>query len=474
MPTYRRAIVWLRRDLRLDDNVALANALDQSADVTPAFILDPKLLRGERVGAAIVQFFFESVAELRARLRGLASELLILEGDAIEALPRAVRSVRADAVFFNDDYEPGARVRDDAVERSLRDDGVHVARSTDHVYFGADEVTQRDGKPYTVFTPYKRRWLASHVEQPRPPLRAKLARLTRRDQLPESLPVPVPADYGHASSSKFPRGGERRAKQLLQTFVRGRIDDYDRDRNLPAIEGTSLLSPHLRAGTIGIRTCVAAAAGLDGAGPRTWLDELVWRDFYQQIVFHFPRLEREPFVSGAERIRWIDDGRDWDAWTRGATGYPIVDAAMRQLNETGWMHNRLRMIVASFLSKHLLIDYRRGERYFEQHLADADPAANNGGWQWSSSVGTDPMPYFRIFNPTLQGKTFDPNGAFVRRYVPELARIPDAYVHAPWTMPPLAAAEARCTIGRDYPPPIVDHAEARGRALAVYTLALRR
>jgi deoxyribodipyrimidine photo-lyase len=248
---------------------------------------------------------------------------------------------------------------------------------------------------------------------------------------------------------------------------------------LPALEGTSRLSPHLRAGTIGIRTCVDAALRARAAAPRatgidTWIGELTWRDFYAQLLVHAPRVAHEPFVHAAKTIAFRTDERAWQAWIDGTTGYPIVDAAMIQLNTTGWMHNRLRMIVASFLTKHLLIDYRAGERYFEQRLADADLAANNGGWQWSASTGTDAAPYFRVFNPTLQGQKFDPDGTFVRRMIPALANVPAKYLHDPWEMPPLIAAEAGCVVGRDYPEPIVDHAFARARALDVYGKALGR
>ncbi len=250
---------------------------------------------------------------------------------------------------------------------------------------------------------------------------------------------------------------------------------------MPALDATSRLSPHLRAGTIGIRTVVHAAARLReraaqhaATNVETWLSELIWRDFYQQLLVHHPRIAHEPYVEAAKDIAYADDPAGYRAWCEGRTGYPIVDAAMAQLNATGWMHNRLRMIVASFLTKHLLTDYHEGERYFEQHLADADLAANNGGWQWSASTGTDAAPYFRVFNPTLQGKTFDPDGAFVRSMLPALAQVPPKYVHEPWTIPPLLQAEWGCVIGRDYPAPIVDHAAARQRALDAYGAVLAR
>jgi deoxyribodipyrimidine photo-lyase len=268
---------------------------------------------------------------------------------------------------------------------------------------------------------------------------------------------------------------------VLKSFLDSEAVRYADARNVPALDGTSRLSPHLRAGTIGIRTVVHAAAKLRERAAKhaasnvdTWIGELVWRDFYQQLLAHHPRIAHEPFVEATQTIPYVHDPAVYTAWCEGRTGYPIVDAAMTQLNTTGWMHNRLRMTVASFLTKHLLTDYHEGERYFEQHLADADLAANNGGWQWSASTGTDAAPYFRVFNPTLQGKTFDPHGAFVRAMLPALANVPDKYVHEPWTMPPLLQAEMNCVIGRDYPAPIVDHAFARQRAIGVYGSVLSK
>ncbi|HEY6237013.1 MAG TPA: deoxyribodipyrimidine photo-lyase, partial [Candidatus Elarobacter sp.] len=293
--------------------------------------------------------------------------------------------------------------------------------------------------------------------------------------------VPRPEDYGHASSEAYPHAGLFEAQRLLKSFLAEGAPRYADARNVPALDATSRLSPHLRAGTIGIRTVVHAAARLGERAAKhaasnvdTWIGELVWRDFYQQLLAHHPRIAHEPFVEAAQTIPYVHDPAAYAAWCEGHTGYPIVDAAMTQLNTTGWMHNRLRMIVASFLTKHLLTDYHEGERYFEQHLADADLAANNGGWQWSSSTGTDAAPYFRVFNPTLQGKTFDPDGAFVRAMLPALRGVPVKYVHEPWTIPPLLQAELGCVIGRDYPAPIIDHAFARGRAIGVYGSALSK
>ncbi len=476
------SIVWFRRDLRLADHVALERALRASERVVCAFVLDPILLRGPRVGAPIVSFFMDSLAQLREQLRARGSDLALLEGDFATELRGLIARVGATALYFNLDYEAQARERDARVSALLRQDGVHVESFTDHVYFGADETRKADGAPYTVFTPFKRRWLERMAVDARPPvdsLAVAAGKLAARERIGETRAVPDPEDYGHARSEHFPKGGEANGRELLTRFIAERIGAYAARRNAPALPGTSYLSPHLRAGTLGIRTCVAAAlAAREGArgaratGIDTWLSELIWREFYQHVLANFPHVESEPFLPAAKQLTYRDAPADWEAWCEGRTGYPIVDAAMVQLNTYGWMHNRLRMIVASFLTKDLLIDYRWGERYFEQHLADADVAANNGGWQWSSSTGTDAAPYFRVFNPTLQSKKFDPDGTFIRRMLPQLAAMPNAALHEPWTLSPLEAEAARFRLGRDYPHPIVDHAEARARALAAYAPVL--
>jgi deoxyribodipyrimidine photo-lyase len=478
MPDSALSIVWFRRDLRLRDHVALARAAATSERVVCAFVLDPELLRGPTVGAPIVSFFFDALAELRATLRESGSDLALLEGDVERELRALAKRTGADALHFNLDYEPAARERDERVSAALRRDGIAVEAHLDHVYFGADETLKPDAAPYTVFTPYKRRWLERLAHEPRPPVGSFAAvakTLLPAERIGPTRDVPEPEEYGHARSPHFPAGGEKRARAALDAFVRARIGAYADARNLPAEPGTSHLSPHLRAGTIGIRTCVHAALearhgarGERATGIDTWLSELVWRDFYQQILANFPHVAEHPFDRRAEKLRYRTSERDWRAWAEGATGYPIVDAAMLQLNTTGWMHNRLRMIVASFLTKDLLLDYRLGERYFEQHLADGDKAANNGGWQWSASTGTDAAPYFRVFNPVLQSKKFDPDGAFIRRMLPALANLRGDAVHAPWTLAPLEAEALGFRLGRDYPEPIVDHAVARERALAAY------
>lgn len=477
-PRSHRGIVWLRRDLRLEDNHAVWAAATQSREVALAFVLDPVLLRGPRVGVPLVQTFFGALQALRADLNSSGSDLALFEGDFAGELIRFARRIDADTIYYNLDYEPDAIARDRLTSRELRRAGLRVEAFADHVYFGADEVVQAAGPPYRVFTAYKRRWLDQRAVGPRQPFPSGKnvgPRLLDARTVGATLAVPSPEDWGHRSSSVYPDAGEAVALTLLDGFLSESIDCYREQRDVPSIPGTSKLSPQLRAGTIGIRTCVERAFALIGrrgpaadTGIATWISELIWRDFYQMVLAKWPHVATGPFIAEADAITWRSPDVEFGAWCRGETGIPIVDAGMRQLNATGWMHNRLRMIVASFLTKDLLLDWRLGERYFEQHLADADLAQNNGGWQWSASTGTDAAPYFRIFNPVLQSRRFDPQGTFIRTWIPELANIPTPYIHAPWEMPPLVAQTAGCRIGREYPTPLVEHDAARKRALDAF------
>jgi deoxyribodipyrimidine photo-lyase len=478
MSRYERGVVWLRRDLRVSDHRALFEAQRACDVVCPVFVIDPGLLRGGRMGAPLVQCFFSAIAALRDDLRERGGDLAILEDEnSGEAIVELARRIGAGAVFFNVDYEPHAIERDRKAERAFRDAGIDVNSFTDHVYFGAGDVLRGNGSPYQVFTAYRRHWMERFAAEPRPPLRSALShdRLLSRRAIGATNETPIPETYGFESSPNVAAVSEAIARRRLAAFVRSGIGEYEDRRNFPATAGTSQLSPHLRAGTIGIRTCIAAAARAakstpERRGAQTWLSELIWRDFYQMILKHWPGVATGPFIRQAERIQWRRADGEFDAWCEGRTGFPIVDAAMQQLNTYGWMHNRLRMIVASFLTKDLLIDWRRGERYFEHHLVDADLAANNGGWQWSASTGLDAAPYFRVFNPVLQGKRFDPDGEFVRAMLPALKDVPGRYIHEPWEMPPIVAGAAGVTIGTHYPEPIVDHAAARKRALDAYSV----
>ncbi len=462
MHTPRTTLCWLRRDLRLGDHAALAHA-QGAGRVLAAFVFDPALLTGLAPDDARVALIWHSLLEIRQRLRALGSDLAILYGDPAEAIPRLAARIGAHTVFAARDYEPAPRARDERVAALLAADGCALELVKDQVMFDTGEVLTREGKPYTVFTPYARAWRARLSPADTGSLAVRLtpdAFLPWRDDEAVNLATLGFADnpIGRAHA------GEAAAAQRLAAFE-AKIGDYHAARDFPAQDGTSQLSAALRFGTVSIRALARTALAHDGAGAQAWLNELVWRDFYQQLLWHFPQVEAGSFKPAFSTLRWPGEEAHFEAWKAGQTGYPLVDAAMRELLQTGWMHNRLRMVVASFLTKDLLIDWRRGEAHFARHLLDFDLAANNGGWQWAASTGCDAQPWFRIFNPVTQSQKFDPDGAYIRRWVPELAALDARAVHAPWLAKALPAGFA---LGRDYPAPIVDHAAQRERALALY------
>lgn len=463
------ALWWVRRDLRLADNPALTAALESAGQVVPVFVLDPRLLNSPYNSPLRTAFLLDGLRSLDDSLRRRGSRLIVRSGDPAQALARLAAETGAASILAEQDFSPFAVERDQRVARSLP-----LVLTPGVVVHAPGEVVRRDGGAYTVYTPFRRAWMSRPLPGPRdllpPPERIHTPPL-------ESLPVPEPP----LEHPAFP-AGEPEALRRLEDFATpgtSPMGRYAVDRDLPAVEGTSGLSPYLRFGMISARQAVVAALRAGDAassklarhGVETWLGELVWREFYVSVLAAFPDVRRRSFRADLRRIRWSTDRHDFDAWCEGRTGYPMVDAGMRQLAATGWMHNRTRMIVASFLVKHLLIDWRWGERWFMQHLIDGDPAANNGGWQWSAGTGTDAAPYFRIFNPVLQGRKFDPHGAYVRRWVPELAHVPTAWIHAPWEMPAESLAKVGLRPGGEYPAPIVDHAFARQRALAMYAQA---
>lgn len=465
------ALVWFRRDLRCTDHAALYYALRHFARVYAVFVFDTEILDAlpSREDAR-VEFIWHGVAALDAGLRQCSptetAGLLVRHGRARDCIPRLAADLGVAAVYANEDYEPAARERDQAVEERLRADGRHLKLFKDQVVFAKDEVLTQAGRPFSVFTPYREAWLRRLTPfylQAYPVGRytAALAAKPTGETLPDlaqlgfaasAAPSPVPAGMAGAAS-------------LLADF-RGRIRDYRRMRDYPAVKGVSYLSAHLRFGTVSIRELAAFAWHEGGEGAECWLGELIWRDFYHMILWHHPHVVTHCYRPEYEGLVWDEVPGWFEAWCEGRTGYPLVDAAMRQLNRSGYMHNRLRMITASFLCKDLGLDWRRGENYFAERLTDFDLAANNGGWQWAASTGCDAQPYFRIFNPVTQSERFDPEGRFIRRYVPELANVPDKFIHAPWKMPAERQRDVGVSIGRDYPAPLVDHAEARLRTLA--------
>jgi deoxyribodipyrimidine photo-lyase len=473
-------LVWLRRDLRLHDNTALRTALQVCDRVALAFvfdrdILDPLLARGLRADRR-VEFIHAAVHDIDERLRTLGAALLVRHGRAADIVPALAAQLGAHAVFCAFDDEPQAQRRDAAVAQALQRDGRLLHAVKDHMIFARDEVVNAQGRPYVVFTPYRAAWQARYAAQPPLPQPQTLQR-QQLAPLPAALLQPLPSleQLGFAVTNlrhlPLPLG-ERGAQAMLADFL-PRLDAYDVARDFPARKGPSYLSVHLRFGTISVRELAALAWQRMQAGSRgaaVWLSELIWRDFYFQILYHAPHVVHGAFKPAYDRIAWRNDPAQFAAWCEARTGYPLVDAAMRQLNTTGYMHNRLRMVVASFLTKDLGIDWRWGEGYFADHLNDFDLAANNGGWQWAASSGCDAQPYFRIFNPVAQSEKFDANGDFIHRYLPELARLPAKAIHAPWQADAATLRAAGVTLGGNYPLPVVRHDLARAETLQRYAV----
>jgi deoxyribodipyrimidine photo-lyase len=477
---YARALLWFRRDLRANDHAALSQALRSAAAVHCAFVFDRAILDELPRQDRRLEFIRDSAAALDADLRALGGPgcgLITLHGGAADAVPALAHRLGVQAVFANHDDEPAALARDQLVRERLAADGIALHTFKDTVVFERGEVLTQAATPYSVFTPYGRAWLAKLDEADlRPhPVREFAARVAPR---PEGLDTDVPtlAQLGFEPTNlralQLPTGSTG-AAELLRSFA-DRMDRYEELRDLPAVKGPSYLGVHLRFGTLSIREAVRAARAHDSAGAATWLKELVWREFYFQVLANFPQVGRgESFRAAYDRIAWEQGPQaqaHFAAWCEGRTGYPLVDAAMAQINQTGYMHNRLRMVTASFLCKDLGLDWRWGERYFAEKLNDYELASNNGGWQWASSSGCDAQPYFRIFHPVTQGERFDPEGRFVLRYLPQLAGLPKKVLHAPWKARPVDLAAAGITLGKDYPLPIVDHAQAREQTLRRYSV----
>ncbi len=464
-PAADHALVWFRRDLRDFDHAALRAALGSHRAVHCAFVFDTEILgalasRADRR----LTFIWDSVRELKAALESRGGGLHVLHGRAHEEIPRLAARLGVGAVYANRDYEPLAIARDAEAAERLRAAGIDFRTRKDQVIFELDEVRTRSGGRFSVFTPYKKAWLAKLA--PRDAAPHDVGKLASR-LAPAEGPMPALATLGfERTQSVLPAGMSGGSKQW--SAFRKHLASYAARRDYPALEATSRLSVHLRFGTVSIRELVRHARGLRSAGAKIWLSELVWREFYQAILAARPDVVDHAFRREYDALAWENDADAWRAWCEGRTGYPLVDAAMRELSATGVMHNRLRMVTASFLVKDLGIDWRRGERHFAEKLLDYDLAANNGGWQWSASTGCDAQPWFRIFNPVVQSQRFDPQGAYIRRWVPELARVPDAAVHAPWELKVPGQQAAGCLIGRDYPAPILRHDEARRRTLARY------
>ena len=485
-PLFDTGLMWFRRDLRLHDNAALSLALRQCRRVHCVFVLDRDILDALPRADRRVEFILASLRQLDQALRELSGQpgagLLVMHDHAALAVPALAGQLGVQAVFAARDYEPAARARDHQVQQCLNAQGIAFERCKDHVIFEEREILTRTAAVYSVFTPYKNNWLA-RLQPEHLTVHDTQALAMRLAERPSGWrkPVPTLAEIGFAPSNLGSLNvavGWQGAEQGLQQFL-ARMDDYHRTRDFPAIKGPSYLGVHLRFGTVSIRQLVALAwqrqqAG--SAGAAVWLSELIWRDFYFAILANFAHVAERAFRPEYDAIEW-ETGATADAlfaaWCQGQTGYPLVDAAMAQLNQSGYMHNRLRMVAGSFLVKDLGLDWRWGEAYFARQLIDFDQSANNGGWQWVASTGCDAQPYFRIFNPVSQSEKFDPQGKFIHRYLPALSALTGKAVHAPWTAAPLELQAAGVQLGVHYPLPIVTHDSARARTLQRYAVVKR-
>ncbi|PWB95704.1 cryptochrome/photolyase family protein [Methylosinus sporium] len=463
------AIVWFRRDLRLADNCALTAAVASGAPLIPAFILDEEEGGEWRLGGASRWWLRESLAALSRDLEKRGAPLTLRRGDAQAELLRLVAETGAAAVYRNRIYEPWATMRDARIEAQLREKGVTAQSFPGALLAEPGSVCNAQGKPFRVFTPF---WRAlAKLLQPAPPLPApkklRAAPAPASDRLDDWRLQPKKPDWAQGLRESW-RPGEAGAQRRLADFLRDGIGAYALLRDFPAKDGASRLSPHLHWGEISPLQIWSATAAAPEAGRSAFLRELGWREFCHHLLAAHPDMPEAPLDKSFTRFPWANDAAALAAWRKGETGYPLVDAAMRQLWRMGFMHNRLRMVAASFLVKHLLLPWREGELWFWDTLVDADLANNSGNWQWVAGCGADAAPYFRIFNPVLQGEKFDPDGAFVRRFVPELAQLGAKYIHKPWAAPERILREAGVTLGETYPRPIVDHADARRRALEAF------
>lgn len=458
----RPIIVWFRRDLRIDDHPALHHAAAKGIPIIPLFVFDTDLIRSLPSDGAVFNFQAEALTVLEERLRAIGGMLATRRGKILKVHESIIRETQPVALYYNRDYEPFARGRDQKVEALYRRYGIEVRSFADVVVHEPHEVLTGRGTPFVVFTPYANAWkkldhpgpLGSPKSIVSPPLPTE--RVLGAGELGRPLSIVEPAF----------QGGEKEALRMWHRFLQSKIHDYAQHRDLPFLDGTSRLSAYLRFGCISVRRMVddceralkKSRARLQGSAAK-YIDELIWREFYQAVLYHFPDLLDRSYRVEFESMPWRMDDAQFVAWSQGRTGFPLVDAGMRQLSQTGWMHNRVRMVVASFLTKDLRHDWRLGAAYFEKKLLDIETASNNGGWQWAASTGVDPKP-LRIFNPQLQAERFDPDGLYIKRYLPELQKVPAKFIHAPHTMPPALQREAGCVIGKHYPPPIVDHAMA--------------
>ncbi len=455
-------ICWFRRDLRVRDNPALYHAASAGLPVIPLFVVDTDLISKIPSDGAVFDFQAECLRDLSENIEALGGRLIVRSGRLLDVFAGIIRQAHPARVYFNLDYEPTAMERDLEATKFFRQHGIEVRSFDDVVIHPPAEIKTADDRPYVVFTPYSVRWQKAEKRKPlgRPS--------TFTTQNLPSQKIPRGRDLGRKTTITAPavRGGERIATATWNSFRRSGLARYAEARDLPGSHGTSMMSPYLRFGCISparIYADIMSPTSKDGNAAADsaakFVSELIWRDFYTSVLYHLPYTAETNYRREFDNMRWNPDEEVFQAWAEGRTGFPLVDAGMRQLNATGWMHNRVRMVVASFLTKDLFVDWRRGEEYFSTKLLDIEKASNVGGWQWSASTGVDPRP-LRIFNPTLQSKRFDPDGDYIRKWVPELGKVPAKFIHEPAAMPPATQSETGIVIGKDYPLPIVSHRDA--------------
>lgn len=476
-----RTLVWFRgKDLRISDHTPLASAIETAeteGDVVCVFTLDPYFFEKTRARELPhrMQFLLESLRALEENIAHVGGKLLVVEGKSVDLVPKLAKDLAVARVVAQAWTEPFARARDRIVRERLH---VPLELVEGELLTTHGTVKTGQGEPFSVYTPFARAFrrdvkIGKPIPAPKviPAMSPALTKLVKAHV--ETRPVPTLGELGITENTSLVRGGERAARERLASFVSSRIARYDGARDLLAIEGTSRLSQDLKFGVLSPRAVWAAAAKSEGVGAEKFANELLWREFTHHILDARPNLLEHPFRQGFRNFPYLEANAEWTAWVEGKTGYPVVDAAARELLHDGYVHNRARMITASFLTKHLLISYRRGEAHYMKFLTDGDWAQNNAGWQWSAGSGVDAQPYFRVFNPVTQGQKFDPDGGYVKRWLPELAKLDTKYLHAPWEAPPLVLAAAGVTLGKTYPRPIVDHTFARDRFLKTATAHLK-
>lgn len=469
---FAKIIVWIRKELRLRDNLLLWSAIQDAYEVIPLFIMSDTFLK--TTSGPLLKVIFDGVNELKTQLRNIGGDLCLRYGNEEEQLYKLLAETGAEGVYLDRSYEPDLHRNDERIGRSLTVQGKFWKEINDHVIFEGSDIITGTGKPYEMFTAYRNSWLSRQMDisPSLPSIKTVSTPVLKSVALPALENI-----YPSLTAMNLPQGGEKAAAAALKNFISNGLSKYQENRDVPSqINGTSRLSHHLASGSLSARTVYHEIIhagknihGLSKLSVNTFLNEIIWREFYYQILVNYPHVAVSSFKKKYVDMAWLEDAEKFQSWCNGQTGYPIVDAAMRQLKKEGWMHNRSRMIVSSFLTKDLHIDWRRGEQYFKSMLADYDLASNNGGWQWSAGTGTDAQPWFRIFNPVLQSKKFDPDGEYIYRYVPELRSVPKRYVHAPWLMPAALQRSLGCVLGKHYPTLVVDHDVERKKTLQLYS-----